>query len=571
MNVSKKLKITTVCLCAILALCACGGGANTGAATTKAAAAETTAAATTAATTTKAAETTAAATEAEAKAGATAAGGSVKARGGDPISFTYMRPVWNPPTYEKGNAFEKILFEVGNVNIDVSIVPVADYDSIIPTRLAAGLEADIIWSGGPTNSALREAFNSGIFMPLNDLLGKYPAVKSVNTDAVWGMNTSSDGKNYFFPAPLAAYVPFPIYYRADIMEKHGLAVPKTIEEFTDLLRTIKELEPGMYPITTWELFSHWYFQNTAMVFGYNFNWVVDPDDSGRIIPADNTKFAADFYSWLNMLRKEDLMDPDFKVAQGKLGQDVFIANRAFSIAAHWAGYPTLLQQMRADNPDVKIGAISDLTGPNGRMGGQGMTGFDRGFSINAKTKKAEEIFTYLNWLYTDGYELCRFGVEGEQYNYVDGVAVGVPNEQRKPGFDEANREPLNFPIKAENTWPDWLAQWVSFQQMGLTMDDLDIMRNAFEDSCKNSYLTYAKPGAFSQTGSEKGSALYETTIKPAAEKMMIDPNANIQEYLDAVKEWLAGGGEDIIKEINADQGDWKPVKPEYRNTNPDYR
>jgi len=562
MNFKRLPAAAAACLSAVMLFGACSGGS---ASTGKAPAAATTAkSATTAA---KAQSSGNAASDS----GKTAAGGHVKARGGNPISFTYMRPVWNPPTYEKNNAFEKILFQVGNVNIDVSIIPVADYDSTIPTRLAAGLDTDVIWSAGPTNASLRDAFGSGIFMPLNDLLDKYPAVKAVNTDAVWDMNKSPDGKNYFFPSPLAAYVPFPIYYRADILAKHNLAVPKTIDEFTDLLRKIKELEPGMFPITSWELFSHWYFQNTAHVFGYNFGWVVDPNDSSRIIPADNTKYAEDFYGWLHLLRKENLMDPDFKVAQGKLGQDVFIANRAFSIAAHWAGYQTLLQQMRAQNPDVKIGAITDLTGPGGRMGGQAMNGFDRGFSINAKSKKAEDIFTYLNWLYTDGYDLIHYGVEGETYNYVNGVAVAIPNEQRKPGFDESSREPLNFPVKAENTWPDWQATWATFQQLGLTMDDLDVMRNAFEDSCNNAYLNYYKPGAYSATNAEKGQALYESTIKPASEKLMIDPNATMKEYQDAVKQWDDGGGNDIIKEINADQGNWKPIKPVYNNTNPDYR
>ena len=543
--------------------------------TTAAAAETTTAAAATTAATTKAAETTAAATQAETSAeqggGATRAGGSVVARGGDLISFSYMRPVWNPPTYEKNNEFEKILFEAGNVKIEANIVPVVDYDGLIPARLAAGIDIDVIWSGGPTNSALKEAFDSGIFLPLDDYLERYPAVKNVVLDGVWETHRQADGHIYFFPSPLAPWVPFPIYYRQDILEKHGLPLPKTIDEFTDLLREIKQVEPEMIPLSSWELFSHWYFQNTARVFGYNFGWVEDPGDPSRIIPVDETQYAVDFYTWMNLLCRENLMDPDFKIAQGKNGLETFKTGTVFAIAAHWGGYYDLLYTLRQQDPNVKIGAITDLTGPNGRMGGQTMTGFDRGFAINAKSaNKAEEIFTYLNWLYTDGYDLCRYGVEGETYNIVDGRYVSIPNDDRNPEFGESNREAVNFPLKAEHTLPNWMDEWIRFQNLGLTMEDLEVVRHAFEDSVANAYLNYFKPGMYSPTNADIGSMLDEAR-KQVLERTMIDPSMNMQDFIDAQQRWLEDGGNTIIQEINEAQGSFRPSKMEYINTNDDYR
>ena len=40
--------------------------------------------------------------------------GAVTPRGGDPVSFTYLRPTWGPATYTKDGAYERKLEEHGN-------------------------------------------------------------------------------------------------------------------------------------------------------------------------------------------------------------------------------------------------------------------------------------------------------------------------------------------------------------------------------------------------------------------------------------------------------------------------
>jgi hypothetical protein len=55
------------------------------------------------------------------------------------------------------------------------------------------------------------------------------------------------------------------------------------------------------------------------------------------------------------------------------------------------------------------------------------------------------------------------------------------------------------------------------------------------------------------------------------ERSMVDPNMNMQDLRDAQQRWLDDGGEIIIQEMNEAQGNWRPMRMDYINTNEDYR
>ena len=490
----------------------------------------------------------------------------------EPVRFSYLRPVWNEPTYEKGNDYEKMLFEAANVEIEASIIPVADFDSKLPIMLAGGTDVDVIWNPGPSNSAMKEIYDQGAFLALDDLLEKYPAVKEAVDQGVWDLTASADGKHYFFPSPLAAFVPFPIYYRTDVFEELGIQVPTTIDEFTDCLRAIKAGKPDMVPLTVNELFSYWYFQNVANAFGYNFGWMPDPEDETRIIPSNISDNFRDFLQWVHQLREEGLIDPDFLIAAGKRGADTFKAGNAAVICINWNSYTDMLLELRKNVPEAGIGVITSLTGPGGVSGAKNLTGYDRGFSININSAdKADDIFKFLNWVYTEGYTINRYGFEGYTYNYdEEGNIVSISNDEREAGFKVSQVEPLQFPIKSADTMPNWKQYYNEYILKGLTAEDLDVMRLAFEDSVLNYSPDYDK-FAYSATQASIGNVIASDYLTPAIEKLMIDPTADISVYDDAVQLWLTSGGSQIIDEVNEATADKSAPVFTYNYTGDDYR
>lgn len=63
------------------------------------------------------------------------------------------------------------------------------------------------------------------------------------SDALKTASTGDDGKQYFVPS---TYYPWALFYRKSVFEKHGYAVPKTLDEFKTLGATMKK--DGLVPI-----------------------------------------------------------------------------------------------------------------------------------------------------------------------------------------------------------------------------------------------------------------------------------------------------------------------------------
>ncbi len=502
------------------------------------------------------------------------AAGQRDAAEGDRIEFSYLRPVWGPATYERGSDFEQMMFEKANVNIDVRIVPVFDYEAVFPTMIAGGTMADVMWHAGPQWGVASELIEQGAFLPLNDYLDRYPEVRAAVADGTWDLTRSPDGNNYFFPMPLSPFVPFPIYYRIDVFDELGLSVPQTIDQFVDALKVIRDRRPDLVPLTAHE-YSLWYFQNVGPAFGYGFwNWVPDPKNPDRIVPSNITQGHRDFLEWLQMLRREELIDPDYLIATGMLGVDKFTAGRAATMVGHWGGYADWVTELRRNEPDADVGFLPQMQGPAGPMGAVGLNGFDRGFSISSRSAdKADGIFRFLSWYYTDGYEFMRWGVEGEMFEYNEqGDRIPILDEDRKPGFKRPNVEPLQFPLKSADVVPhhgqSWRDVYNTLKARGLD-DRIDMIRDMFETSAANVFPNYNRM-TFSPTEAEIGSQLTAQYITPMQEQIVIDPDAPMSLFDEAIENWLRAGGAQIIQEVNEIQTDKSRPDIQYDYTGPEY-
>ncbi len=483
-----------------------------------------------------------------------------------PVRFSYLRPVWGPATYEKGSDFEKELFSRANVEIAAEIIPVFDYEVKIPVLVAGGTLKDVMWHAGPAWGTAHDMIEQGAFLALNDYLEKYPAVRDAVGDTLWTLTRSPDGNNYFFPMPLAAYVPFPFSYRTDVYDELGLSEPDSVEELVDQLKKIKSDMPDIIPLTAHE-YSLWYFQNTGVSYAYPWgNWVPAEgesyDNPETIVPGNVTQEFKEFLLFLQSLRKEGVIDPDYMVTTGLKGIDKFRAGEAAVMTGHWGALPQDNYELRKSVSDGDISYMKALQGPKQPMGASTLQGFDRGFGITVQAKdKIDDIFKFLNWAYTEGYDFMRYGIEGKTYTVEDGVKVSIPDTERESGYVGPNIEPFGLPPKTVDTWPKWDEMLVSYRQLDVEEklpDTAKMFKTAADNSMPNwNHLTY------SPTSGEKGSQLFEQYTRPMQEKYTIDPDLPPSAFDEANEQWLANGGQQIIDEVNEIQQDKSPIKPVY--------
>lgn len=485
----------------------------------------------------------------------------------EPVEFSYLRPVWGPATYERGGSeYEKELESRANVDIEAQIVPVFDYETKFPVLAAGGNIADVSWHAGPAWGTAHDLIEQGAFIALDPYLEKYPAVREAVGETLWTLTRSPDGHNYFFPMPLAPYVPFPFIYRADVYDELGLEQPETLDELVEQLVQIKEEMPDMIPLTLHE-YSLWYWQNTGVSFGYPWgNWVPAEDEPyenpDRIVPGNVVPEYKDFLLFVQSLRQLGVIDPDYMVTTGLKGIDKFEAGEVAVMEAHWGVLPNTNRELRKSVPEGDASYIEAVQGPQRPQGALTLNGFDRGFSISVEAEdKADRIFKFLNWVYTEGYEYMYYGMEGKQFTMEDGARVAIPNTEREPGWENANKEPFGFPPKVEDVWPKWDEQAITYEEYGVPEklpDTIRMYKTAADNAMPNwNHLT------FSPTAGEKGSQLYQQYTRPMQEKFAIDPDLEPEAWDEAINLWLQNGGEDIIEEVNEIQQDKSPIKPEY--------
>lgn len=293
----KKMQKTAA---SILAMCmvagtltGCGGGANKEEASTEAAKAETTA---------------------EAAAETQTSGGA----DGEPVHLKLF--LTNKNIVDSSYAKQKIE-EATNTKLEIIQVPTKDLDNKLNILLASGERPDIIQC--ETETMESQLLASGILLPLNEYWDNYPNIKNGRDDETWELMRYHDGNIYSIgiknPNPLSI-----IAYRKDWLDKFGLEVPTTLDEYYEVAKAVAKQDPdgngaddtfafGGYQNvdTTW-------FDHIFGAYGALPNYWMLKDghiENGSIQPA-----MKDALIYLNKMYQDGLIDPEFVTDDAKRWQ-----------------------------------------------------------------------------------------------------------------------------------------------------------------------------------------------------------------------------------------------------------
>ncbi len=128
----------------------------------------------------------------------------------------------------------------GNLKVDSRLTS----DNLPQTRVALA-------AGGPTpfqivqvsNTSFTEFANRGQLQPIDDLVAKYRAEQRFNDipQGLWDQ-ASFEGKVHALPFQSNVHL---FFYRKDLFDKHGLAVPTTIDAMIAAAKTLKEKETDL--------------------------------------------------------------------------------------------------------------------------------------------------------------------------------------------------------------------------------------------------------------------------------------------------------------------------------------
>ncbi|HJB90653.1 MAG TPA: extracellular solute-binding protein [Candidatus Eisenbergiella merdigallinarum] len=366
--------------------------------------------------------------------GGSAGGGD--AGGREEITVTMMLTEAATQEQPETSPLTEAIKEKFNINLELMIVPGADYTTKKSTTLASNSMPDIV--SGMTIDEVKQYAPSGMFLNLDDykeLAPDYYALVEAEDRKMETNKLRVNGGLYQFQK-LAYYTvtngPL-LGMRMDLLEEQDIPVPSTWEEYYDAMLKIKEKHPDMYGLSTRNGTSYLigalaYPMGTGgfPLFNSTRGMYLEPKTDTYVYGPTSDGFVR-VVEFLRQAYADGILDPDYatmdkdtlfeKLSSGKL-MSVY-DNNSFMART----YNPALQEIDENAYFDLVDPLADEDG-NVRAYQYAKDWTDNVAVISVQTKYPERIVEMMNWLYTDeGRMISNYGKEGELYDLVDGEPV----------------------------------------------------------------------------------------------------------------------------------------------------
>lgn len=190
------------------------------------------------------------------------------------------------------------------------------------------------------------------------------AIKPISWDVA-----QYDGKTYSVPlSNERPNIANSIAIRKDLLDKAGLSVPKTLDEFTQTLRTLKEKYPDMIPLTgpgraDQQLYLNIIVPVIAGAFGIYNEWT---DVDGELVHYMNMPQFKEYVQYMTGLYEEGLIDPDWPVNTLASCNEKFTSGKAVMDPYHYNDASANFTALTGNFPDAELVYLNALKGPYGK-------------------------------------------------------------------------------------------------------------------------------------------------------------------------------------------------------------
>jgi len=470
----------------------------------------------------------------------------------------------NPTSNQWTDWIKAKLLEDENIVIEFEPVPRAREEEAQVNLMAAGNPPDLMMTYSIDNIN-NWGDQGGLFdvspyinttlKNLKEFLGPDPALPG--RDLIQRNQNNQTGQIFSIPGRRMNVARLNTFMRKDWLDKLGLPVPKTKEEFYDTLAAFKEQDPG--GVGRNRVIPYIMNEDVRWSAGNILESFIDPNMSHRdrwvnvvverynLLP--NYKEGIRF---LNRMYNAGLIDRDFPLYR----DDDILNNHIRSGAVGAFGHnwdqvfresERLLSDLRKNVPDAEWIALDCMTNSEGVP--QRMSYDPAGifYFIPKSSKHPDAAMRYLNWLAKyENYHFIQTGPEGIVHTYVDGVPKLNPqagdgwiqnsalNIDYTPIMNGLFLETEDESIRAIAAAYPWPAQMV-----------MAAYHTALNNAKPGPVIIPASPltaaGPLNQTLQDKSKAFVIQAI--------VAPSADFDRVWDTnVADWLSSGAEVVRKE-----------------------
>jgi putative aldouronate transport system substrate-binding protein len=346
------------------------------------------------------------------------------------------------------------------INLKIVLLPPAqtDADAKINAAAAANDLPDLFQVN---REPWYRLVQNDLVSPVDDLLPMMPnRTKILYTNDTSNKLVTLDGKMYGLPQPGALPRTDALVIRQDWLDKLGLDMPKTLEDFMTVAKAFTEEDPdGNGKKDTYGYCGYIESEGLGVLpgLGKRFEWVLGAyglNGAWNLSSADNFQLNVrnpnfiKALEYVKSLNDAGVIDPDWPTLkkdefrarwkQGKCG----IINENFAALSTKANYADFDKNF----PDGEWVVLPPPTGPDGKSSeGVDLTNV-RIFAMSQAAKgagKAEAVARLLEWMESDeGYYLIGFGQEGVNYKKDDKGFVTTKDIDPEKAYTHKSQQPL---------------------------------------------------------------------------------------------------------------------------------
>lgn len=275
----------------------------------------------------------------------------------------------------------------------------------------------------------------GSFIPLDDLIKEYAPNISKFLDEhefVRTFASGPDGQMYFIPYIPDGSVGKGYYIRKDWLDDLGLEIPTTVDDVYQVLTAFATEDPNGNGIAdeipyfsrhVGENFKDNEIVRLAHFFGASTDFYVEDGIVGHGYTSDEFRDGmVNIAKWY----EEGLIDPEI-YTRGINSRDIALENNIGGFFHDWFGSSASYNGILAEEiPGFELIPIA----PPADIYGQVWEEFNRelvkpdGWAITASNEHPIETIKYFDfWFSQEGRRLMNFGIEGVQYDMIDGKPI----------------------------------------------------------------------------------------------------------------------------------------------------
>lgn len=348
----------------------------------------------------------------------------------EPVTITIWGSDRENMPFRNGLETIELLKERLGINIEIISAPTESISEKYGLLMASGDLPTIVQYKANDLLLYKDAWQ-----PLNELLNETdtPNLWAVYSDPDMRRRVSDTDGNIRYIGQRTAITCGKVYfYRQDWLDKLNLEAPKTAEDLYNVFKAIKEGDPNgngeadEIPFSVRKQGKN----NRSNLMAFINNWGIAETffaEDGKVKFGATDARMKEALEWLHRCYEEKLIDMEYLTLDKTAWYSEWTNNQVF-MSYDWAAYIDNVSNLfKNENSDIRIVGALPPEGPTGISETRDQLQpiadgeWNAAIYVGATDEQKKAAMKLFDYLYSEeGMLLMNFGVEGEQFEYVDG-------------------------------------------------------------------------------------------------------------------------------------------------------